>query len=257
MTLRLVICAIALLGCQLAAGISPSAANPPIIDEQPIGRVATEGSPVALSFLAHGTGTLTYQWWKGTTALTNNARITSVTNAVLSIVPCLTNDIGDYSAVVTLSGSAVTSSIVSLVISQMVVGLTSTGTGAVVSVIGQPGDVYRFEVSTNFFPYTTNGFATNRTGRAQFIDVDPGGGFRRLRVGYERLLPVIYPPVPNDTQSVLRAYGKLSQGWRFEATTDYLQWTNLATITNTTGWVKFTDTNAPQFATRFYRISPP
>jgi hypothetical protein len=257
MSFRTLVLLLVLLLCRAALAKEPNAANPPVIDDQPLGRVVTAGAPASMFVRAHASGAITYQWRKDSAPLTNDTRVSGVTNSVLNISECLSSHAGVYAVVVTANGTSVTSSPVSLVVTQFFVGLTPTGTGAVVSITGQPADVYRIEVSVNFAAYFTNGYATNRTGVAQFIDVDTGGGFRRVRVAYDRLLPTVYPPVLSATGATVSAYGKLNETYRFEATADFIHWTNVGTFPNALGWVKFTDTNAPPAGPRFYRISPP
>lgn len=60
--------AVLLLGAFLLAHHSAFAASkaepiPPVIDEQPISRIATAGGHVVLSVAAHGTSSLQYQWF--------------------------------------------------------------------------------------------------------------------------------------------------------------------------------------------------
>jgi hypothetical protein len=232
----------------------------PVIDQQPIGRTVTEGGSVALSVLAHATVPVSCQWWRGEQPVTNSTRLTGATNFVLSIDPAVTNstDTGAYSAVLTSSGGSVTSVVVSLVVSQLLFQAAPMGgTGVLMTIFGQPGDVYRVEVSVNFGPYLTNGYTTNLTGQALFLDRDTTGGFRRLRARLDQMLPVLYPGDGTGAPAGLRAYGKLNQVWRLRGTTDLQQWTDLATVTNLTGWVKFTDPSQPPIQHRFYRIAPP
>ena len=63
-------------------GLPAKVFDPPIIDEQPMGRVATEGGPVAFSILAHSPKLLKYQWQKDGVPLTNSARLTGATTGV-------------------------------------------------------------------------------------------------------------------------------------------------------------------------------
>jgi len=250
--------AILLLGWPAAAAIK-AGGEVPIIDEQPIGRNATEGGHATLSVLAHGTAALTYQWRKGSEALTNSARVTGATNAVLNIDPVLRADTSNYAVVVTAGTASVTSAPVSLVVSQLVISApVPTGTGAVIHLYGQIGDVYRVELSVNFgASWTTNGYATNRTGHTEHFDNGVGGGIRQFRAAFERMMPVIYPlPASNGTAG-FRAYGKLNQVWRCETSSALPTWTPLGTFTNTTGWLTFYDPRLTLPPVRFYRIAPP
>lgn len=179
--------------------------------------------------------------------------MTGATNAVLSIDPVLAGDSASYTVVVSAGATAVTSAPVSLVVSQLVMSApVLVGTGAVLHLYGQVGDVYRVELSVNFGNWTTNGYATNRAGHAEFFDNGAGGGFRRFRAAVDRMLPVLYP----SSATSLCAYGKLNQPWRFQVTTNLAQWEEVLAVTNTAGWVRLT--NLPSAGPpRFYRIAPP
>jgi len=227
----------------------------PGITEQPIGRNVSEGGFYAASITATGSVPLAVQWWRGTNALTNDVRISGTTNFVLNIDPVQTNDAGSYFAIVSNSSGMATSAPVSLVVSQILLQLTPVGsTGALLTVFGQIGDVYRIEVSLNFAAYTTNGYATNLNGiTSYFYNGSRGGGFIRLRAPLDRMLPVLY----SGTPGLARAYGKLNQAWRFEASQDLQTWTPLYIVTNLTGWVTFGDPRDFLPQKGFYRIAPP
>ena len=225
-----------------------------MIDQQPIARTVTESGHVVFSVFVHGSAPLHYQWSRDGQLLTDNARLKGATNAVLNIDPTTNSDTGSYSVVVTNASGAITGAPVSLVVSQLLFQVTPMGgTGALLTIFGQVGDVYRIEVSTNFTPYLTNGYATNMTGRAQFFDRDTSGGFRQLRVRLDRMLPVLYPA----GIGTVRAYGKLNQAWRFEYSADLEHWSALTTVTNLTGWVTFSDPRNFLPPYNFYRIAPP
>jgi hypothetical protein len=235
-----------------------AAGDPPVIDEQPIGRKVTEGGHATLSVLAHGTGPLTFQWRKGQEPLTNSARLTGATNAVLNIDPALRADTSNYTVVVTTGTASVTSAPVSLVVTQLVISSpVPTGTGAVIHLYGQIGDVYRVELNVNFGGWTTNGYATNRTGHTEHFDNGVGGGFRQFRAAFERMLPVLYPLDASNGTAGFRAYGKLNQVWRCDTSSALPAWTPLGTFTNTTGWLTFYDPRLNLPPVRFYRIAPP
>jgi hypothetical protein len=256
--LRSILLGLALIS--LAGMQSPAATkapgDPPVIDEQPIGRNVTVGGHVALSVLAHGDSALTYQWRKGPVNLVNDARISGATNAVLNIDPVLFSEGSNYTVVVTAGGVSTTSAPVSVVVNDILIVPSPQTVGANISVFGQIGDVYRVERRVNFGLWTTNSYATNYTGRALTYDDGTGGpGLRQFRGAVERMLPVIY--TSNAAPRTLRAYGKLNQVWRFESSSDFQQWSPILTVTNTTGWVHFNDPQLTPPPIRFYRISPP
>lgn len=230
----------------------------PGIAEQPIGRTATASNQVTFSLSVTGAVPLMYQWWRGDTLLTNNARVTGATGAVLNIDRLELTDAGNYFAIVTNTAGAVTSAPVSLVVSQLLFQFTPMGgTGALINLFGQIGDVYRIEVSVNFGPYLTNGYATNFNGVASYFDRDPGGGFRQVRARFDQMLPRLYATGPGIPAPSFRAYGKLNQAWRIQGTSDFQTWQTLTTVTNTTGSVRFGEGGPSVSPHRFYRIAPP
>ena len=247
--------------------------DPPVIRTQPIARNVSEGGHVAFAvLLAENNPPLWYQWWRNEQPLAANGRLSGTTNFVLNIDPVQIADSGNYFIIVSNTAGAVTSAVVSLVVSQVVFTFTPVGgTGAWLNISGQIGDVYRIEVNTNFTGYRTNGYATNASGQAQYFDHDPGTGFRQIRVRFDRMLPVLYPGEPDIgvdpvtakaiAPGSLRAYGRLNQVWRFESSSNFVQWFPLVTVTNTAGWVRLIDPTIDPGDVlpprRFYRIAPP
>lgn len=58
----------------------------------------------------------------------------------------------------------------------------------------------------------------------------------------------------SDGSIQLQFFGSPGQGYNFQATTDFLNWTNLgSSLADTNGMFEFLDTNAPLFPFRFYR----
>jgi hypothetical protein len=169
--------------------------TPPVIQRQPISRNATEGGHATLAVLVQAKTGVSCQWWRNGQVVTNNQRIAGATNFVLNIDPVLTNDTGSYVAVVSSGGGAVTSRVATLNVSRIGFGSTPTGaTGAVLTLTGQVGDVYRIELSSNFGPWSTNGYATNFQGQARFTARwNNDGTFKQLRFTVDRILPVLYP----------------------------------------------------------------
>ena len=238
--------------------IPKAEAGAPGIAEQPIGRVATASNQVTFSLSVTGAAPLVYQWWRNDFPLTNNARTLGATGAVLNIDRLELTDAGSYFAIVTNSAGSVTSTPVSLVVSQLVFQFTPMGgTGALINLFGQIGDVYRIEVNLNFEGYRTNAYVTNYTGVAQHFDRDTGGGIRQVRARFDQMLPILFATGPGIPGPSFRAYGKLNQVWRFRGTSDFQTWQTLATVTNTTGWVSFGEGGPPVSPHRFYRIAPP
>ena len=252
-----------LLLAALLISIHPASAGtkaepiPPVIDEQPIGRYVSVGGHLALFVAAHGNAALTYQWRKGGELLTNSARLTGATNALLYIDPVDTNDFGDYSVVVMAGTAGATSTVATVTLNPVALQLTvGPGQGLTLRISGPVGDVYRIEGSANSGgPWTTNFYMTNRFGSVStFRTFAQLPNFMRSRL--DHMLPVIYT-TGNQTPTTVRAYGKLNQAWRFEISSDFLEWSPIQTITNTTGWVRFDDPQLTPPPIRFYRITPP
>ena len=87
----------------------------PAIATQPASQTVPPGANVNLSVVAAGTGTVTYQWRKGGTAL-NNTAYPSATTATLNLGTVVTGDTGSYDVVVTDSVASRTSSAASLTV---------------------------------------------------------------------------------------------------------------------------------------------
>ncbi len=265
------LCAFVLVVAQwleaFAASVSPgkipsASDSPPVIDEQPIGRVVSAGGHVTLSVLAHATGPMAFQWRKNGQALTNDNRISGVATSVLNIDPVQTNDTGSFSVMVTNTGAggSVTSTTVSVMANLIAVQATVQGnTALVMRIFGPIGDVYRLETGPFGPPWRTNGFTTNYTGVAPYfflLSSNQGS----IRAVFDHMRPILYADLPSPggpPGSVnLRAYGKLNQVWRFQGTTNFVQWDDIITGTNTAGWLKFGD-GFPKPPHRFFRIAPP
>jgi hypothetical protein len=87
-----------------------AATNPPVILTQPIGRSIKTGSNVTVGVVAQGGGTLSYQWHKDGTNLTNGGRISGANSRSLILSNLLESDSGLYAVRVTnLYGSVLSS----------------------------------------------------------------------------------------------------------------------------------------------------
>jgi len=84
--------------------------TPPAISIQPHDTTVASGSPASFTVAATGTGTLTYQWQKNGTTLTNGGKIAGATSATLSNSGVAITDTGSYSVIVTntLNGTTTT-----------------------------------------------------------------------------------------------------------------------------------------------------
>ena len=92
----------------------------PTITTQPSAQSVTAGQSASLTVAATGSGTLTYQWTKGGTA------ISGATSATYTIANTTSANAGSYAVVVTNSVSSVTSTSVTLTVNAAPVGPTIT-----------------------------------------------------------------------------------------------------------------------------------
>ncbi len=88
-------------------GLSSAA---PKIEQSVSAVVSVAGETAAMSIIVSGTPPLSYQWSRNGVALTNDARISGVTNSVLQIAGSLLSDSAVYSVAVTNTLGSVTSS---------------------------------------------------------------------------------------------------------------------------------------------------
>ena len=247
---------------QLAAAqdIAAAPGDPPVILEQPIGRIASAGGQVALSVVVDGTS-LHYQWYRDGQLLANDTNIFGATASVLNIDPAETNLSGAYSVIITNTAGAATSTVASVTIDPVVLQLTvifSQPQGILLRITGPIGDVYRVDGSGNpTGPFTPYLYLTNRFGSVQTFRPFSSSPPNFLQARLDHMLPVLYPPRPGEARNSLRAYGKLNQAWRFEGSIDLLQWSPILTVTNTNGWFRFHDVPLQPPPIRFYRIGPP
>lgn len=101
----------ALMGFAGCGGGSDSSTSIPTISTQPVSQSVTEGASVSFTVVASGSGTLSYQWRKGGTA------ISDATAATFTIAATAASDAGDYDVVVSNSAGSVASSEATLTVS--------------------------------------------------------------------------------------------------------------------------------------------
>jgi hypothetical protein len=89
------------LNYSLAPGLNPV---PPVLTSQPQDLIVGAGTPVALSAVASGSGTLSYSWWK------DNTLMRGKTNPSILLSQPTASDGGNYVVVVTNSFGSITSS---------------------------------------------------------------------------------------------------------------------------------------------------
>src|SRR5262249_24996113 len=86
----------------------------PFITQQPVSRNAMPGQAVSFSVAATGSPPLEYQWRKDGQPLVNDAHLTGVATATLTIDPVSPADAGSYDVVVSNSFGSTTSVIATL-----------------------------------------------------------------------------------------------------------------------------------------------
>lgn len=86
----------------------------PTISAQPQSLTVAQGVDATFTVQASGSGTLTYQWKKGTTPLSDGGNISGSGTAVLTISGATSADIGSYSVVITNSAGSATSNAATL-----------------------------------------------------------------------------------------------------------------------------------------------
>ncbi|MGC4130384.1 MAG: choice-of-anchor Q domain-containing protein [Bergeyella sp.] len=104
----------------------------PAITSQPVSVLGCPSGTTTMSVTATGTG-LTYQWYKGTTALTNNSVISGATTATLTFTnPTAADAAANYKVVVTGTCGTTTSSEAALTVygSRLYVATGGTGSGS-------------------------------------------------------------------------------------------------------------------------------
>jgi alpha-tubulin suppressor-like RCC1 family protein len=90
---------------------------PPTFVVTPTNQTWIGGSNGTLVAVASGTEPLSYQWYRGTTKLSDDARLSGTTSNILSISNVLASDAGNYSVVVTdPAGSSITTTAVVAVV---------------------------------------------------------------------------------------------------------------------------------------------
>jgi hypothetical protein len=91
-----------------SSGSGSTTVSAPTITVQPVSQAVSSGSAVTLSVTATGDGTLSYQWYKDSTA------ISGATSASYAIASASSSDAGAFYVVVTNSGGSTTSSTATL-----------------------------------------------------------------------------------------------------------------------------------------------
>jgi hypothetical protein len=130
--------------------------SPPIITQQPVNRSVAPGGTTNFTVVASGSGTLGYQWRKNNVDLGNGGHYSGATSGILTISSADNNDTANYRCVVTNAFGSVTSTVVTLTVTNLPSVPTAnpatgvTDTTFVANWSAATGGVgYRLDVSTN------------------------------------------------------------------------------------------------------------
>ena len=127
---------------------------------------------------------------------------------------------------------------------------------------GGPGGVWELQASSDLLTWQKISNLTNTTGRMEFIDTVSNTSTQRF---YRAVQQPMLAKGLSFTGAALQTAGLLKltlagaqRGvWDLQASADLLHWQSLASITNATGTVEFTDTTATNSSKRFYRAVQP
>ncbi len=117
----------------------------PTITTHPAGATRSAGSSVSMSVAATASsGSLSYQWKKGTTTLSNSLLVTGATSAALNLLSVQSSDAGSYSVIVTDANGSVESNAAALTVSNDPPAILAQSSPVV---LGQNGGTARLFVS--------------------------------------------------------------------------------------------------------------
>ena len=139
----------------------------PVIIAQPTNQIVAVGATAVFSVSAMSLLPLTYQWLGGATA------VAGATNATLTLTHATTNNPANYAVVITSPYGSVTSSVVTLTITNVTFNVSATllpNRDVQLTMTGLPGNVFRILGSTNLLDWQTIATLTNFTGTVQFTD---------------------------------------------------------------------------------------
>jgi hypothetical protein len=243
----------------------------PQISVQPQGQNIGTGSTLTLVTEAVGVPTPEFQWQLDGTNIG--------TGSTLTISNVTTADEGNYQCVVSNTAGSVTSSAAAVVVDEPPAIIQQP-----VSQLGEIGGDAVFEVFADAveptYQWSLNGTsipsATDRRFEISGITSQDAGNYTvaitsaGLTVESEPAqLILVAPPLNAETQTgpgVLTivpvadgqmgiAYsGAAEQTCQIQASADLVQWESIGTITAAAGMNQFIDTNASQYATRYYRV---
>jgi len=135
--------------------------GPPSIPQQPSNQVAQCTSPAIFSVIAAGATPLSYQWYDGATALSDDAGISGSSTPNLTLSGTLLSQAGSYTVVITNALNSITSQVATLTVNDMTPPIVTVIGSTVVSVV--QGSVYTdpgataMDACVGGLPVTTSG----------------------------------------------------------------------------------------------------
>lgn len=144
---------------------------PPSITAQPLGQRVLAGSSVSFDVSVSGTGPFSYQW------LFNGANIPNATSATYGIQAVSTNDIGNYSVVVTsLAGTVTSSNALLMVIVPPSLALQLWAGYPVLELNGMLGNNFVVQYNTNLASTNWNNLLSlSNLSASPYMFLDPFG----------------------------------------------------------------------------------
>ncbi len=143
------------------------AAAGPTITDQPDNITANDGAPASFTVAATGAGTLTYQWRRNGTNVTNGGAYSGATAATLNIsATTLAMNGDDFDCVVTDTAGSVTSALATLTVTPPPLTVSTE----IIDNDGNPRASYTFDkvyairISDNTIVHTFTGVSTNGSG---------------------------------------------------------------------------------------------
>jgi DNA/RNA endonuclease G (NUC1) len=193
---------------------------PPSITTAPSNQTVSAGSSATFIVAASGSPTLTYQWRKDASPLTNGGNIAGATSPVLTINNAQAADMGSYDAVVTNSVTTTTSNAASLsvtaagptIVSQPAVSPTvSIGSTATLTVVAKGSAPLVYQWRKNGTDIATNATATTATLSIPNAQVSDAGT-------YDVTINNTVGPLVTSTTSTLAVNTSSSIVWNFGTT---------------------------------------
>ncbi|HRF27572.1 MAG TPA: immunoglobulin domain-containing protein, partial [Ferruginibacter sp.] len=142
-------------GCtsNMTGSASVGIINVPVISAQPTDQSVCAGASVSFSTTASG-GTLSYQWRKGTTNLSNGGSISGATSATLTINPAVLGDAAtDYNCVITNTCGSVETDFATLGVSSNAIAPSAQASALTFPTVGVTSIIGSFTPSASATHY--------------------------------------------------------------------------------------------------------